>query len=146
MQKKTWFLILLAFAVFGYFIASKMNPGVDTWVATNILQPIQNGLASTYNAITSSPFWQTYIAPNSAYIGSGIGFLSGIIVYRWIRRVHMPWQKKALPQTFQPQAGPPPMAPVTYTPPPVTTPTPTPITPPPTTPPPTTEKKEETKQ
>jgi len=146
MQKKTWFLILLAFAVFGYFIASKINPEVDTWVATNILQPIQNGLASTYHAITSSPFWQTYIAPNSAYISLGIGFLSGIIVYRWIRRVHMPWQKKALPQTFQPQAGPPPVAPVAYTPPPVTTPTPTPITP---SPPPTeitTEKKEETKQ
>jgi len=150
MSKKSWLLLIFILCATSYFVASKLNPGVDPWIYQNILTPIGNGIQGTVAAITSSPTWQTWIAPNVAWIGLSLGFIGGLLTYRWAARKRLPWQKAKAP-AFQPQSGPPPIA-STYVPPPTPAPTPAPApTPMPTsTSPPavtqttsTTEKKEE---
>lgn len=126
MSKKSWLLLFFVIAVISYFIASKLNPSVDPWITQNILTPAYNGIKGTLTAITSSPTWQTWIAPNIGWIGLFTGFIGGILVYRWATRKRFPWQKPKVP-AFQPQSGPPPIASSYVSPPlpPATTTTPT---------------------
>ena len=124
MSKKSWLLLLFLLCAIGYFVASKLNPAVDPWIYQNILTPIGNGIKGTAAAITSSPTWQTWIAPNIGWVGLGLGFIGGLLTYRWAARKRLPWQKAGAP-AFQPQSGPPPIA-STYVPPPTPAPTPTP--------------------
>ena len=130
MSKKSWLLLFFVLCAIGYFVASKLNPAVDPWIYQNILTPIGNGIKGTAAAITSSPTWQTWIAPNIGWMGLGLGFIGGLLTYRWAARKRLPWQKAGAP-AFQPQSGPPPIA-STYVPPPTPAPTPAPSTPAPT--------------
>ena len=124
MSKKSWLLLFFVLCATGYFVASKLNPSVDPWIYQNILTPIGNGIKGTAAAITSSPTWQTWIAPNVGWIGLGLGFIGGLLTYRWTTRKQLPWQKAGAP-AFQPQSGPPPIA-STYVAPPTPAPTPAP--------------------
>lgn len=87
MSKKTWLLLILILAVVIYFVASKLYPSVDPWMADNVGSRIWASFISVRTTITSSAVWQSY----GYWITFGVGAVGAVLVYRWLRVKKLRW-------------------------------------------------------
>lgn len=80
MRKLLWIIGILLLIGGSYVVASKLNPNVDPMIAQTVGPPV----VGAYNAIITSPFFMTWIAPplNAFLIGCGLMFILSLVIWK----------------------------------------------------------------